>query len=366
MDGLVDDDVEAPEAAGPSLVDEPERGLLVRRDHGGTAAAQGCDDSALVSRSHLQLGEEQLVAGFGEGAGRRRNPLALGKRPFQRSKPLARETGLLPQLPAAQLGRRRACRKPGPARRLAQRLDEPGRALAPKLQPLARALEPVERGRCRLAPAGGVGELLLGAVPLGEQRLELGLRPALRVVGCRAPLRRLADPLVDSGQVEGGDCRLERGDLSAQLLGPLRGARLEREWTEPLLHLRFDVPRPGDVLSHPRELQLRSVTASFELPEAGRLFHERAPLLGLRGEDLLDLALRDDGAGRPAETHVSQKLNEIGAPYRGPVDQVLPLAAPVDAAHDGDFRRELGQRVVLVVEHELDLAVGGRLATARP
>jgi hypothetical protein len=140
VDVLVDDHVEAPEAARPGLVDEPERGLLVGRDHGGGAASEGRYYGTFVSTIDLQLGEEQIVACLGEGAGRRRNALTLGERPPERSEALARETGLLAQLPAAQLGRRRARRKPGPARGLAQRLDEPGRGFATKLEPLSPAL----------------------------------------------------------------------------------------------------------------------------------------------------------------------------------------------------------------------------------
>ena len=305
------------------------------------------------------------MACFGERAGCRRNAFALGERPLERGQTLAREPRLLPQLQAAQLSRRRARRKPRPRRGVTQRLDERRRALAPQLQPLARALEPVERGRRRLALAGGVRQFLLRAVPLGEQRLELGLRSPLRMVGRRPPLRRLADPLVDADQVESCECRLERGDLSSELLRPLRCARLERERSEPLLHLCLDVPRPRDVLPDPRELQLRAVAAPLELPETCRLLHERSPLLGLRGEDLLDLALRDDRARCAAEADVRQQLHEVGAPNGGPVDQVLPLAAPVQATHDGDFRGQGGQRVVRVVEHELHLAVGRRLAGSR-
>ena len=146
-----------------------------------------------------------------------------------------------------------------------------------------------------------------------------------------AARRSDASPIRSSipAEVESGECRLERGDLSSQLLRPLRGARLERERTQPLLHLRLDVSGPRDVLSDPRELQLGAVTAALELPETGRLLHERAPLLGLRGEDLLDLALRDHGAGGAAEADVGEQLHEVGAPNGGPVDQVLALAAPV-------------------------------------
>ena len=99
----------------------------------------------------------------------------------------------------------------------------------------------------------------------------------------------------------------------------------------------------------------------LNFPKPSRLLDECAALLGLRGEDLLDLALGDDGACGAAEPDVCQQLHEVGAANRGPVDQVLPLAASVQAPHDGHLGGQVGQRVVRVVEHELDLAAGDRL-----
>ncbi len=202
-------------------------------------------------------------------------------------------------------------------------------------------------------------------MPLGQELLELRLGSALRVPGCFPPFGRSADALVDPRQIECCDSSLERGDLTAQLLDPCRGAGLECERAKSLLDLGLDVPRPGHVLPDARQLQLCTVTAPLELPEPSGLLHERAALLGLRGEDLLDLALRDHRARRAAETDVRKQLDEVGAANRSPVDQVLALAAPMEAAHDRDFGRQVSERVVRVIEHQLDLAERHRLATAR-
>ena len=304
------------------------------------------------------------MAGFGERLGGGRDTLSLRECPLESGEPLACETGFFAELPAAHLRRRRARRKARPARSLPKGLDERGSALAAQLQPLAPALQPVERGRRRLALSGGVRQLLLGAVTLGEQLLELGLRPPLPMVGRRLSFGRLADPLVDRSQVQRGHGRLERCDLAAELLGPLRGARLESERPEPLLDLGLDVPRPRDVLADARELQLGAVPAALELPQPRRLLDECAALLGLRRQDLLDLALGDGRACGAAEPDVCQQLHQVGAANRGTVHQVLPLASSVQTAHDGHLGGQVGQCGVLVVEHELDLAVGDRLSAS--
>ena len=101
--------------------------------------------------------------------------------------------------------------------------------------------------------------------------------------------------------------------------------------------------------------------APLEAAEAGGLLDELAPLLGLRAEDLLDAALADDRPHLAAEADVREQLDEIGAPHRRAVDEVLALPAAVQAAHERDLgERKLGERAVLVVEEELDLAVVGR------
>ncbi len=99
----------------------------------------------------------------------------------------------------------------------------------------------------------------------------------------------------------------------------------------------------------------------LEAAEARSLLDQQPPLLGLAAEDLLDAALADDRAHLAAEAHVGEQLDEIGAPHRRAVDEVLALAAAVQPPHERDLgERQLGERAVLVVEEELDLAEVGR------
>ena len=63
---------------------------------------------------------------------------------------------------------------------VAQSLLEPGRRLAPERQALARALQPVESAKRGLRPAGGVGQLVLGLLPLLEQRRSFSCALAAR------------------------------------------------------------------------------------------------------------------------------------------------------------------------------------------
>ena len=73
--------------------------------------------------------------------------------------------------------------------------------------------------------------------------------------------------------------------------------------------------------------------AALEAPEPGGLFDHRAPLLGLRAEDRLDLALADDRVHPAAEPEVGEDLDEVDPAHRSAVDEVLALTAAVEAAH---------------------------------
>src|SRR5262245_15365745 len=229
------------------------------------------------------------------------------------------------------------------------------------LQPLGRALQPVESSRRLLAAARSADELALDAVPLAEQRLELlpgpvpGERRSLAPLLCRRP------PILDLAQLELRDPGPHRADLDAQLLGPFRGGRLERERPQPLLDLGLEVVRPLDVHRDARELQLRPVAPPLEASQPGRFLDELPPLLGPRPENLFDAPLADDRAHVPAEPDVREQLDEVRAPNGRAIDEVLPLAAAVQAPHERDLgERQLRERAVLVVEEQLDLAVVGR------
>ena len=104
--------------------------------------------------------------------------------------------------------------------------------------------------------------------------------------------------------------------------------------------------------------------AALELAEPGRLLDEVAPVLRLRGEHGVDLALRDDRVHRAAEADVGQQLDEVGAADGGLVDEVLALAAAHEPARDRDLAEVdlVAEAAVRVVEDELDLAVVRRRA----
>jgi hypothetical protein len=109
----------------------------------------------------------------------------------------------------------------------------------------------------------------------------------------------------------------------------------------------------------PRELELGPMLAALELPESRRLLDEVAPVLRLRGEHRVDLALGNDRVHRAAETDVGEQLDEVGAPDGRLVDEVLALTAADEPAGDRDLAVVdlVAEAAVRVVEDELDLAV---------
>ena len=241
---------------------------------------------------------------------------------------------------------------------------EAGRRLAADGQPLARSAEAIEGGERRLASAGRVGQLDLGALALGEDRPEPLLRAPSRERRRRTTLVRLCATGIEGGNVDPRDPRSQAGDLVPELLRALRRRRLERQRPEALAHLVLDVPRALDLRRHARELQLGAVPAAFELAEPCRLLDERSAVLGPRGEDRVDLPLAHDRVHRAAEADVRQELDEVGAANRSAVDEVLTLAPTHEPPHDRDLGVvELApEAAVLVVEDELDLTVLGGLA----
>ena len=246
-------------------------------------------------------------------------------------------------------------------------LQPPGertRRLAAEGETLARPLEPVQRADRRLARAGGVGELDLGALTLGENGLEPLLRRPPGERGRGATLLRLRPASLEGLEVEPGDARAQRCDLEPQLLRALGSGRLERQRPEPLAHLLLDVPRPLGLSGDPGELELRPVTTALELSEAGRLLDEGTAVGRPRREHGVDLSLADDRVHRAAEPDVGEQLDEVGAAHGGAVDEVLPFAAAHEPSRDRDLAEVelVPEAAVLVVEHELDLAVVGGLA----
>ena len=302
---------------------------------------------------HQRMGVPRALGGLAALRGRvARRDGGLARRVLQRAERLVRSGAL------GTLGLRQVVPQPR---------GERGRRLRANGEPLPRALEPVEGADGRLASPGRVGQLDLRTLAVGEDGREPVLRRATGERGGAPPLLGLGSPLVERPEVDPRDPSMQRDDLACELLGTLRGGRLQRQRTEPLADLVLDVPRPLDLRRDPCELQLGAVPATLELPETCGLLDERPPVLGPRREDGVDLALRDDRVHRSAEPDVGEQLDEVGAPHGRAVDEVLPLAAADEAALDRDLAEVelLAEAAVLVVEDELDLAVlGGRAIAA--
>src|SRR5207245_7564017 len=134
---------------------------------------------------------------------------------------------------------------------------------------------------------------------------------------------RLGEPLVERRQVELGDARAELCDLAAQLLGALGCRSLQRERPQTLAHFFLEISSALDLRRDASELQLGAMAPCLEAAEPGGLLDERAPLLGPRREDRLDLSLADDRVHPLAKAEIGEQLDEIDAPSGGLVHEVL-------------------------------------------
>src|SRR5262249_1873494 len=246
----------------------------------------------------------QRVPALGKLAGCRWNAFALCQRALQRTKAVGRRRGLSgePVALAGRLarGRERLLYVPFRPRRARgselalQPLGQIFQAFRAQRHALAGAAQAVERRSRRLAAPRGVGQLLLHPAALDEQRLELSFDALALERGCRFALLGRSLPLAQRGEIELGDARLDPGDLTAELFGPLRRGRLQRERSQALARLGLDVAGALHLAGDARELELRAVAAALEPSEPGRLLHERAPLDGAAREDGLHLSLADN------------------------------------------------------------------------
>ena len=166
---------------------------------------------------------------------------------------------------------------------------------------------------------------------------------------------------IGGGEIELGDPCTQSYDLVRELLRPFGGRRLQRQRPQALPHLGLHVACALDLDPDPVQLQLGPVLPPLELAQARCLLDELAPLLRLRREHRLDLALADDRVHRAPEPDVGEQLDEIGAAHLRPIDEVLALATSVQSPGDRDLGEvELTEVAALVVEDELDLTALGR------
>ena len=170
----------------------------------------------------------------------------------------------------------------------------------------------------------------------------------------------LLDELPEAQEVE---VELGREDLLAEAAVLQRLLGLGLEGIVAALDLGEDAADLAHVLLGLLELELGLAGAHLVLGDARGLLEEVAAVLGLGGEDLVDLALLHHGVGRLADARVPEELAQLLEPDLGAVDVVLGLAGTVEAALNGDLgsvdrREEAG----LIGDGDRDFGDGERLA----
>src|SRR5579875_2131 len=125
----------------------------------------------------------------------------------------------------------------------------------------------------------------------------------------------------------------------------------------------------GDQIAHANRVLLgllepaqRLGLARQEAPDPRRLLEQPAPLRRLRGEDRVDLSLRNDRIGTVTQPRPAEQIDDVAQAHGVAVDEVFALAGAVGAARDLYFVEIERQLTVAVVERHRDFGHAERLA----
>src|SRR5262249_46086068 len=143
--------------------------------------------------------------------------------------------------------------------------------------------------------------------------------------------RQLAAEYVVVAQAEGDPQVLEPGGV---LLVALGFGRLQLDAAELLVDLFEDVAEAGQVLIDALQPAEGFGLLGLEPAEARRLLEDGAAVLRGGLQQYVDAALLDDGVGVVAGAAAQEKVLDVLEAAGLAVDEVLALAAPVDAAGD--------------------------------
>ena len=366
------------EAVGVERLEIARDGGVFGLEPGETAALLGGGGAERVAarikvgRGGLRLIE--LGLGGGERAGRRLLPDArLGRDVAGAVKRLgeARVLGLEPRQDRGGVGDQRlfALEVAGELRRAPLELGlAPGRALFLRLEGLAGDGDALQRrGAARLLVAQarqfGCGQrlqarrLALGAGALGDVE-EVGVEL----------LRRLGKGGLGLAPGDEMSQRLVAADVGGKVAVAARLARLALEAVDLGVDLLQHVLDPQQIVLGALEAQLRLVPARMQAGNAGGLFEDQPPRLGLGGDDLADLALADEGGRAGAGRGVGEQKLDVAGAHLPAVDPVGRAGLALDAARHLDrlVLVEGGRGpMVGIVEKDADLGVVARGPSAR-
>jgi hypothetical protein len=103
----------------------------------------------------------------------------------------------------------------------------------------------------------------------------------------------------------------------------------------------------------------------FVLRDARCFLEDRATLLGLRRQDLVDLALRHDRVAGPADAGIHKKLVDVLQAAGLAVEEILALPVAMNAAHDLDLVKFAAELLLAVREQQRYFTHLRRLACVR-
>jgi len=144
----------------------------------------------------------------------------------------------------------------------------------------------------------------------------------------------------------------------------LRLLRLALERVQLSAYLVHDVAHAYEVLAGGVELALRLVALLLVARDPGGFLDEDAPLVGLRGQDVVELVLVHHRIGARVGARPGEEIENVAQARRILVQKVFALARAVEATAD----RHLGPRHrehAIVAEGQLDLREADRLARRR-
>ena len=193
-------------------------------------------------------------------------------------------------------------------------------------------------------------------LPLGIEGVQVGPGLVPRLLGGPEVRLQLAGAGLQGVQILQPDGDLQQPQLVPQhqiLPGLLR---LLPQGVHLQLQLGDLVVDADQVLLRPLQLPLRLLLPVAEFGDAGGLLEDLPPLPALGGEDLVDLALADDGVALPAHAGVQKQLRHVLQPDGLAVDVILALPAAVVAAGDGHLALlHGGEDMLRVVQHQRHL-----------
>ena len=308
---------------GQLALDDAELAIALLED--GIAAAEQLELRLLVGRTRIHLRRDfaQLHFDFAERVARRRQPVL--------------EAAALDLRQVGRIFRRLALRAQVEHRLL--------RILHALIQPAAMRPLLGQRGLLRF-------KILPALVRRRPQRRHLRVQLAkrrgqLRVMIAAPGKRQMTQPVIEP-------------------LVTHRLRRLAAETADLPAHLADHVGDARHVLVRQRELLQRLTPLRLVLRDAGRLFEDRAPLLGLRRQDLVDLALRHDRVAGPANAGVHEKLLDVLQSARLAVERVLALPVAVHATHDLDLVKFAAELLLAIGQEQRNLAQLRRLPGVGP